>query len=188
MKCGRTLSVFCLFVFNTFTILRFQDLQIQKFTSKFCVEKCENAFFVLTRVSMFVQSEFSRAPHILNYVGTKVTLRRGDGSLVYSSVPPYAAILHEYSTSARWEDALRLCRFAKVRHQNVSKRDFKTSNKRCCCGIMITHHRKAGDNNLCRSVVKISHESTESVGLNLQKVTVGFNSADFAEIDQSFLW
>ena len=64
-----------------------------------------------------LQSEFSRAPHILNYVGTKVTLRQGDGSLVYSSVPPYPALLHEYSTSARWEDALRLCRFAKVRYQ-----------------------------------------------------------------------
>lgn len=58
-------------------------------------------------------SEFSRTPQILSYVGTKVTLRRGDGSLVYSSVSPYPAILHEYSTSARWEDALRLCRFAK---------------------------------------------------------------------------
>ncbi|XP_028275364.1 intraflagellar transport protein 80 homolog [Parambassis ranga] len=58
-------------------------------------------------------SEFSRAPHILNFVGAKVTLRQGDGSLVYSSVLPYPALLHEYSTSARWEDALRLCRFAK---------------------------------------------------------------------------
>uniref|UniRef100_A0A1A8F3D9 Intraflagellar transport 80 homolog n=2 Tax=Nothobranchius korthausae TaxID=1143690 RepID=A0A1A8F3D9_9TELE len=60
-------------------------------------------------------SEFSRAPHILSYVGTKVTLRQGDGSLVYSSVPAYPAILHEYSAAARWEDALRLCRFAKDR-------------------------------------------------------------------------
>uniref|UniRef100_A0A673BIA5 Uncharacterized protein n=1 Tax=Sphaeramia orbicularis TaxID=375764 RepID=A0A673BIA5_9TELE len=58
-------------------------------------------------------SEFSRSPHILNYVGTKVTLRQGDGSLVYSSVPPFPALLHEYSSSARWEDALHLCRFAK---------------------------------------------------------------------------
>ncbi|XP_071377336.1 intraflagellar transport protein 80 homolog [Centroberyx affinis] len=58
-------------------------------------------------------SEFSRAPHILSYVGTKVTVRQGDGSLIYSNVSPYPALLHEYSTSARWEDALRLCRFAK---------------------------------------------------------------------------
>lgn len=58
-------------------------------------------------------SEFSRAPTILSYVGTKVTVRQGDGSLVYSSVSPYPALLHDYSASARWEDALRLCRFAK---------------------------------------------------------------------------
>lgn len=67
-----------------------------------------------------LQSEFSHAPHILSYVGTKVTLRQGDGSLVYSSVPPYPALLHEYCMSARWEDALRLCRFAKVTYQEVS--------------------------------------------------------------------
>lgn len=58
-------------------------------------------------------SEFTRTPHILSYVDTKVTLRQGDGSLVYSSVPPYPAILHEYNSSARWDDALHLCRFAK---------------------------------------------------------------------------
>ncbi|KAM6961470.1 intraflagellar transport protein 80 homolog [Aplochiton taeniatus] len=58
-------------------------------------------------------SEFSRAPHILNYVSTQVTVRRGDGSLVYASVSPYPALVHEYSASSRWEDALRLCRFAK---------------------------------------------------------------------------
>lgn len=63
-----------------------------------------------------VFSEFSRIPQALSFVGTKVTLRQGDGSLIYSSVLPYPALLHEYSTSARWEDALRLCRIAKVRH------------------------------------------------------------------------
>ncbi|XP_008307942.1 intraflagellar transport protein 80 homolog [Cynoglossus semilaevis] len=58
-------------------------------------------------------SEFSRSPHILSFVGTIATLRQGDGSLVYSSIPPYAGVLHEYSSSTRWEEALRLCRFAK---------------------------------------------------------------------------
>lgn len=58
-------------------------------------------------------SEFSRIPQVLSFVGTKVTLRQGDGSLIYTSVLPYPALLHEYSTSARWEDALRLCRIAK---------------------------------------------------------------------------
>ncbi|XP_076837224.1 intraflagellar transport protein 80 homolog isoform X2 [Brachyhypopomus gauderio] len=58
-------------------------------------------------------SEFTRAPHILNYTGGQVTVRRADGSLVYSTVSPYPALLHDYTASARWEDALRLCRFAK---------------------------------------------------------------------------
>ncbi|KAI5093031.1 intraflagellar transport protein 80-like [Silurus meridionalis] len=58
-------------------------------------------------------SEFSSTPHILNYTGTQVTLRRSDGSLVYSVMPPYATMLHEYTGSARWEEALCLCHFAK---------------------------------------------------------------------------
>nr|XP_019944246.1 PREDICTED: intraflagellar transport protein 80 homolog [Paralichthys olivaceus] len=58
-------------------------------------------------------SEFSRGPRILSYVGTKVTLHQADGSLTYSAVPPYPALLQEYIASSRWEDALRLCRFAK---------------------------------------------------------------------------
>nr|XP_057935123.1 intraflagellar transport protein 80 homolog isoform X3 [Doryrhamphus excisus] len=58
-------------------------------------------------------SEFNHAPHILSFVDTKVRLRQRDGSLLYTSVPPYAVFLHEFSSSARWEDALRLCRFAK---------------------------------------------------------------------------
>uniref|UniRef100_W5L312 Intraflagellar transport 80 homolog (Chlamydomonas) n=1 Tax=Astyanax mexicanus TaxID=7994 RepID=W5L312_ASTMX len=73
--------------------------------------------FILFTVSnlpvLLTCSEFSRTPHILNYVGAQVSVRRADGSLVYSSVSPYPALLHEYSGSARWEDALRLCRFAK---------------------------------------------------------------------------
>ncbi|TRY89075.1 hypothetical protein DNTS_009800 [Danionella cerebrum] len=58
-------------------------------------------------------SELSRASQILSFVGSQVTLRRVDGSLVCSTVSPYPALLQEYSSSARWEDALRICRFAK---------------------------------------------------------------------------
>ncbi|KAJ8256291.1 hypothetical protein COCON_G00184430 [Conger conger] len=58
-------------------------------------------------------SEFSRAPQILSCVGTRVTVRRADGSLVHTAVSPCPALLHDYAGSARWDDALRLCRFAK---------------------------------------------------------------------------
>lgn len=60
-------------------------------------------------------SDFSRSPQILSYLGSQVTIRRADGSLVYSSISPYPALLHQYAGRAHWDDALRLCRFAKVR-------------------------------------------------------------------------
>uniref|UniRef100_A0A2K6FTH6 Intraflagellar transport protein 80 homolog n=1 Tax=Propithecus coquereli TaxID=379532 RepID=A0A2K6FTH6_PROCO len=58
-------------------------------------------------------SEFSKNPHIVSFVGNQVTIRRADGSLVHISISPYPAILHEYISSLKWEDAVRLCRFVK---------------------------------------------------------------------------
>lgn len=86
--------------------------------SQFTVWCCPSAVFTdkdLLPKTLIMKdaSEFSRAPQILSYVGAQVTVRRGDGSLVYGSVSPFPALLHGYSASARWEDALRLCRFAK---------------------------------------------------------------------------
>ncbi|XP_018588159.2 intraflagellar transport protein 80 homolog isoform X1 [Scleropages formosus] len=87
--------------------------------SQFTVWYYPNAVFVdqeLLPKTLFSKdaSEFSRTPQILNYVGTLVTIRRADGSLVYSSVSPYPAMLHEHTGASRWNDALRLCRFAKA--------------------------------------------------------------------------
>lgn len=62
----------------------------------------------------FSYSEFSKNPHIVSFVGNQVTIRRADGSLVHISISPYPAILHEYVSSSKWEDAVRLCRFVKV--------------------------------------------------------------------------
>ncbi|XP_038671100.1 intraflagellar transport protein 80 homolog isoform X2 [Scyliorhinus canicula] len=58
-------------------------------------------------------SEFGKSPQIVNYVGNQVTVRRADGSLIYTSISPYPAILHEYVSASRWDDAVRLCRFVK---------------------------------------------------------------------------
>ncbi|XP_047641643.1 intraflagellar transport protein 80 homolog isoform X2 [Phacochoerus africanus] len=58
-------------------------------------------------------SEFSKNPRIVSFVGNQVTVRRADGSLVHISISPYPAILHEYVSSSKWEDAVRLCRFVK---------------------------------------------------------------------------
>ncbi|XP_007886712.1 intraflagellar transport protein 80 homolog [Callorhinchus milii] len=58
-------------------------------------------------------SEFGKSPQIVNYVGNQVTIRRADGSLIYTSISPYPAILHEYISASQWDDAVRLCRFVK---------------------------------------------------------------------------
>ncbi|XP_059507049.1 intraflagellar transport protein 80 homolog isoform X4 [Stegostoma tigrinum] len=59
-------------------------------------------------------SEFGKSPQIVNYVGNQITVRRADGSLIYTSISPYPAILHEYVSASRWDDAVRLCRFVKT--------------------------------------------------------------------------
>ena len=63
---------------------------------------------------LFSYSEFSKNPHIVSFVGKQVTIRRADGSLIHITISPYPAILHEYVSGSKWEDAVRLCRFVKV--------------------------------------------------------------------------
>ncbi|KAL3846590.1 hypothetical protein ACJMK2_017565 [Sinanodonta woodiana] len=58
-------------------------------------------------------SEYGKNPQILQFVGNHVMIRRADGSIVSTSISPYPAILHGYVQGARWDDAVRLCRFVK---------------------------------------------------------------------------
>ncbi|XP_061493185.1 intraflagellar transport protein 80 homolog isoform X2 [Rhineura floridana] len=58
-------------------------------------------------------SEFSKNPQIVSFVGSQVTIRRADGSLIHINISHYPAILHEYVNNSKWEDAIRLCRFVK---------------------------------------------------------------------------
>ncbi|XP_060098406.1 intraflagellar transport protein 80 homolog isoform X2 [Heteronotia binoei] len=58
-------------------------------------------------------SEFSKNPQIVSFVGSQITIRRADGSLIHMNISPYPTILHEYVSSSKWEDAIRLCRFVK---------------------------------------------------------------------------
>lgn len=54
----------------------------------------------------------------MNYVGNQISLRRVDGAMINSSLPPYYSILHEFVTSKKWDGALRLCRFVNVSNLN----------------------------------------------------------------------
>lgn len=58
-------------------------------------------------------SDFGKNPQIINFLGTHVSVRRADGSLVSTTVSPYPSILHGYVSLHHWDDAIRLCRFVK---------------------------------------------------------------------------
>ncbi|CAH2247416.1 intraflagellar transport 80 homolog isoform X1 [Pelobates cultripes] len=68
---------------------------------------------VSTSLQCYVFSEYSKTPQIVSFVGNRVTIRRSDGSLVHTNISPYPAILQDYVTSSKWDDAVRLCRFVK---------------------------------------------------------------------------
>lgn len=58
-------------------------------------------------------SEFGKSPALISFLGNNVTMRTADGSVIHTTVPPYACVLLAYISSNKWEDALKLCRFVK---------------------------------------------------------------------------
>lgn len=62
-----------------------------------------------------VLSDFGKNLQLLTFLGKHVTFRRGEGSVISTGISPYPAILHRYVQGGRWDDAVRLCRFVKVR-------------------------------------------------------------------------
>ncbi|GMI26980.1 hypothetical protein TrCOL_g8767 [Triparma columacea] len=58
-------------------------------------------------------AEFGKIPVIKSFFGTTITVRRADGALLTSTVPPYPAMLYDYVNAGRFKEAVRLCRFIK---------------------------------------------------------------------------
>lgn len=105
-------------IMNNMNVIMIEVIDLQEFVAENVshTHKYSAVIFICRNVIcvFLFCSEFSRPPQILTYVGTQVKVRRVDGSLVCSGLSPYPTLLHEYTSSARWDDALRLCRFAKV--------------------------------------------------------------------------
>jgi len=57
--------------------------------------------------------ELGKTSEILDFRGTRVTLRRSDGAVVVMSVSPYPSMLERFCSANEWEPALRLCRYVK---------------------------------------------------------------------------
>ncbi len=87
---------------------------------KFVVWYYPNAIFVDEDVTPLTKLErdgsmFGRDAQFVSFIGTQCTLRKADGSLVtVSHISSYPEILHEQVKRKQWEDAIRLCRYAKV--------------------------------------------------------------------------
>ena len=59
-------------------------------------------------------AEFGKIPQIKTFFGNIITIRRADGALLTSTVPPYPTSLYELVSAGRWDEAVRLCRFVKI--------------------------------------------------------------------------
>ena len=59
-------------------------------------------------------SSFGRDVQFLGFFGTQCNLRKSDGSIVsVRNVSPFPGLLHEQVKRKQWEEAVRLCRYAK---------------------------------------------------------------------------
>jgi intraflagellar transport protein 80 len=58
-------------------------------------------------------SDMGRNAQIIAFTGSRVSIRRVDGSMVYHSVPTDISILYDLFRASRWDEATRLCRHQK---------------------------------------------------------------------------
>jgi len=52
-------------------------------------------------------------PHLISFQGSRINLRRSDGSLQSASINLFVCKLHSYVTQSKWSEALGLCRYLK---------------------------------------------------------------------------
>ncbi|KAJ3393213.1 Intraflagellar transport protein 80 [Lobulomyces angularis] len=87
---------------------------------KFTVWYYPNAVFIDQDIAHLTKIErdgstFGRDAQFVSFSGTQCTLRKSDGSLVtVSFISPFPSLLHEQTKKKQWEDAIRLCRYAKM--------------------------------------------------------------------------
>lgn len=61
-------------------------------------------------------ADFLKMSSITTFVGANVTVRRADGTVLAASISPYPSLLYEFTASADWDKAVRLCRFVKSKN------------------------------------------------------------------------
>lgn len=56
-------------------------------------------------------SDLGKLSEIVAFDASRIAVRRADGALVTTVIAPYAPMLYDFASSARWDEATRLCRF-----------------------------------------------------------------------------
>ncbi len=55
-------------------------------------------------------AEVGRSSQIMSYSGSRISVRKVDGSVVFASTPVDIDLLYEFCRGGKWEEGLRLCR------------------------------------------------------------------------------
>ena len=61
-------------------------------------------------------AEVGRNAQIVAYTGSRISIRKVDGSVVFSSTSVDIDLLYELSRASKWDECLRLCRHQKSQH------------------------------------------------------------------------
>lgn len=56
-------------------------------------------------------NEYGRNAHIVAFTGTRVSIRKVDGSLLFATISSDILLLYELARSGKWDECLRLCRY-----------------------------------------------------------------------------
>jgi intraflagellar transport protein 80 len=64
-------------------------------------------------VSSEATEEYGRSAIILNYTGSRISVRKVDGSILFTYSSPDIALLYELANAGKWDEAVRLCRHQK---------------------------------------------------------------------------
>jgi len=58
-------------------------------------------------------SDYGRNAQIISYCGNKISIRKVDGSMLFSATSADVPLLYELTRGGRWEESIRLCRHQK---------------------------------------------------------------------------
>ncbi|KHJ90876.1 hypothetical protein OESDEN_09267, partial [Oesophagostomum dentatum] len=58
-------------------------------------------------------SGLGKFPILRSFTDNVISLRRSDGSIVATTIPPFAGSLLQYTANSKWDQAIRLCRHVK---------------------------------------------------------------------------